>query len=250
MAHVLITGASSGIGAALAVEMARRGHDVGLVARRRDALDRVAEEVRSLGRRAVVAAADVTDRDAVRAAVARCEEELGPIDVAVANAGGGGKNPAAAFDALGATAVMRLNLDGALFLFEAVLPGMLARGRGHLVGVSSIAGHFGIPGAGVYSASKAALHRVLEAFAVELRSTGIAVTTVNPGFVDTPLVARNTNPMPFRWSADRAARVIATGIERRRRLVEFPLPLRLVAALGRRLPSPVVEWLLRFTRAK
>ncbi len=248
MAVVLITGASSGIGAGLAAELARRGHDIGLVARRADLLAEVAATVRAAGRRAVVAPADVTDRDALFAAVRSIEAELGPIDVAVANAGMGYPTPAAKLDGLKVTAMMRLNFDAVVYTFEAVLPAMVARGGGQIVAISSIASMVGLPSSGTYSASKAAVSTLMQSFGAELRPKGVAVTTVHPGFVETPLTAKNKHPMPFIWTCDRACRVIADGIERRRVLVSFPWQLTMVLGIVRLLPASWAEAALRYAR--
>jgi len=245
LGHVLLTGASSGIGAALAVELARRGHDLSLIARRAELLDEVAAQVRAAGRRAAVATVDVTDRAAMQQAIQELVAELGPVDIAIANAGAGGDTPAAKLDAERVSAMFRLNVDGVVHTFAPVLPPMVARGSGQIVAIASIAGLIGLPGAGSYSATKAAIQTLMDAFSVELRPRGVAVTTVNPGFVRTPLTDKNKFPMPFMWEVDRAARRIADGIERRRRRVEFPWQLSWAVRLGRLLPAPLREALLR-----
>lgn len=248
MAHVLLTGASSGIGAALAVELARRGHDLSLIARRVDKLDEVAAQVRAQGRRAAVAPVDVTDRQAMETAIAALVAELGPVDIAIANAGAGGDTRATALDAEAVSAMFRLNVDGVVHTFAPVLPAMAERGAGQIVAVASIAGHIGLSGAGAYSATKAAVQTLMHAFSTELRPKGIAVTTVNPGFVRTPLTDKNRFAMPLMWEVDRAARKIADGIERRRRVVEFPWQLSWLVRLGRALPAAWSEALIRAMR--
>ena len=245
MAHVLITGASSGLGEHLALELVRRGHAVSLLARRRDALDALAARITADGGRCAVAAADVTDASATADAIARCVEALGPVDIAVANAGGGGPVSADGFDLARATALLRLNIDGVLHTFAPVLPAMLARGSGQIVAVSSIAAWRGLPGGGLYSAAKAAVSTLMEAWSAELRHRGVAVTTIHPGFVRTPLTAKNKFSMPFLLEPDDAARRIADGIEARRRSVNFPAPMVLLMAVVRRLPAGLFEWLTR-----
>jgi short-subunit dehydrogenase len=241
MAHVLITGASTGLGRALAVEFGRRGHSLGLVARRGDLLEAVASEVRAAGGRAASATADVTDRRALQAAVASLVEALGPVDILIANAGAGGPTPATKIDAERICAMMRLNYDGVVYAVEAALPDMLRRGAGQIVAVSSVAGWRGLPASGAYSASKAAVSTLMESFGIELRSRGIAVTTVHPGFVKTPLTAKNRFPMPFLLEADRAARIMVDGILARRRTVDFPFRMVLLMGFVRRLPAAVYE---------
>ncbi len=241
--NVLITGASGGLGAALAVELGRGGHAVGLLARRRSELDAVAERVVAAGGTAAVAPVDVTDRDAVVAAVADLEARIGPTDIAVANAGVGRPTPAKKLDASHVAWIFRLNVEGAANLFEATLPGMLARRSGQIVGVSSIAAWRGLPPSGAYSASKAALDVLMEAWAAELRGSGVCVTGVHPGFVRTPMTAANRFPMPFLMEADDAGRRMAAGILARRREVNVPLPMVALMRAVHWLPGSVYEWL-------
>lgn len=239
--HYLITGASSGLGEALGIELGQRRHAVGLIARREDELKRVAERVRLAGGKAAFAVADVTDPEAVAAAVRAIERELGPVDVAVANAGAGGPTPATAVDPQRISRMMRLNFDGVVHTFAAVLPDMIARKAGHLAVVSSVAGWRGLAGSGTYSATKAAVSTLLEAWAIELRPHGVAVTTIHPGFVRTPLTAKNRFPMPFLIDATAAARIMADGLERRRRYVNYPLRMALLMGLVRALPWWIYE---------
>jgi short-subunit dehydrogenase len=233
----VITGASSGIGAELARGLAAAGVPVGLVARRRDRLDALAAEISAAGGTAHVATADVAEPAQVRAAVAALADRLGPIDLLVANAGVGLASSALDFSAAPFERMVRVNLLGAAYAFEAVLPAMLERGRGHLVGVSSIAAYRGLPGSAGYSATKAALSSLLEGFRVELRRCGVAVTTVHPGFVRTEMTERAEDPQPFRMEVAPAARIILRGIAARRREVNFPLPLAGFMALARHWPN-------------
>jgi short-subunit dehydrogenase len=231
---VIITGASSGIGAALAVELARQRHArIGLVARRTQELGDVASQVRDAGGIALTVSADVVDAAAIAEAVRITTEQFGPIDIAVANAGIGTPMPMRRFDAEKTNQVMRVNWEGMVNLFAACVPQMVERGSGHLVGVSSIAGFRGLPGSGPYSASKAAMTTMMEAMRPELKTKGVAVTAVHPGYIKTPLTAKNKFPMPFLMELDDAARRIERGMRRRPRKIEFPLPM---------------VWLLKFAR--
>ncbi len=244
MAHYLITGASSGLGEALAVELGRRHHTVGLIARRGDRLEQVAQKVRLAGGTAAWQAADVTDRPGLTAAIRALEETLGPVDCCVANAGSGGSTPATDPDAERISAMMRLNFDGMVHTLAAVLPEMVARKGGHVAAVSSVAGWRGLAGSGTYSASKAAVSTLLEAWSIELRPHGVAVTTIHPGFVETPLTAKNRFPMPFLLDASTAARLMADGLERRRRYVNYPWRMAWLMAFVRALPWWLYEPLL------
>lgn len=242
---VVITGASSGLGEYLAVELGRRGHVVGLVARREVELERVAGLVRATGAKAAYAMADVTDGPALKAAIGRLAAEHGPVDILVANAGGDAFTPATRFDAAKFASVFRLNVDGVLNAFDAVLPAMLERRSGQIVAVSSMAARLGLSPSSAYSASKAAVSTLMEAFGVELPPYGIAVTTVHPGFVRTPLTAKNKHPMPFLVEPERAARLMADGILARRRRVDFPFMMNVITRLAAWLPAFVFEPLLR-----
>jgi short-subunit dehydrogenase len=243
--NIVITGASSGLGEVLAKELGRRGHNLGLVARRVENLKTLAAEIRAMGGQACVAAADVTDRLAIHAAIARIEGVFGPIDIAIANAGGGARTPATAFVAADVSRVFRLNVDGVANTFEAVLPSMLARGAGQIVAVSSLAAWRGLPPSTAYSASKIAVTTLLEGMRVELAPLGIAVTTIHPGFVKTPLTEKNEFGMPFLLEADDAARRMADGILARKREVNFPFQLTVLMRVVHWLPAPIFEYLAR-----
>lgn len=233
----LITGASTGIGAALALELARRGHRVGLIARRPELLAEVAASVRQAGGTAAVASCDVTDRAGLAEAVARLEAELGPCTLFVANAGIGLPTPAhkAPFDDI--ERILHVNVNGVLYSLAAVLPGMLERGAGHVVAVSSVAGFRGLPGSGGYSASKACVTALLESFRVDLRGRGIAVTAIHPGYIETPLTSKNKFKMPWLMKADRAASIIADGLERRKAEITFPWQMYLLMHFARLVPN-------------
>jgi short-subunit dehydrogenase len=240
--RALITGASSGIGLALARELAKRGYDLALLARRAELLEDAARELSKEGTKAVAIACDVVDADAVRDAVRSAEEQLGgPIDLAVANAGVSIPMHASAFNLAGAEQIIRVNVLGVMYLYAAVIPSMIERRSGQFVGIASVAGLRGLPGAGPYSASKAAVQAFLEAARIELVPYKVGVTTVNPGFIVTEMTAKNRFKMPFLMKVDRAARIIADGIERRARVVQFPLRMSLLMRLVRILPDALYE---------
>lgn len=234
--NAILTGASSGIGADLARELVQRGYRVGLVARRQEVLEERVRELESIGGTALALPADVTNQQAVAGLVERVRSEWGPLDLAIANAGIGIPTPARKFDTSDAISVMRTNVDGMLTLFGATIPEMVERGQGHFVGVASISSFRGVPGGSVYSASKAAMRAFLEAARVELRHSGVKVTIVNPGFIETPMTEKNRFRMPFLMKCDKAARIIADGIEREVPELNFPLPMVLLMRLMRILP--------------
>jgi short-subunit dehydrogenase len=228
MQRAIVTGASSGIGAEMARELSRRAYEVVLLARRLDLLEELAKELP----RATAIACDVTDSAAVRDAVSRS----GPFDVAIANAGVG-VTAWAAKSVADAELMMRVNYFGMLYLFDAVMPAMMERRSGHFAGIASLAGLRGLPTSAGYSASKAAMQAFLESARIELAPFNVHVTTVNPGFIVTPMTEKNKFKMPFLMKADRAARIIVDGIERGKRVVEFPRPMSLAMRFGRAMPS-------------
>ncbi len=236
----VITGASSGIGWALAKELAAQGARVGLIARRRDRLEALAAEIAKSGGTAALATADVSDRTQTLAAVAEVRDRLGPVDLLVANAGMGTPTALDPPNVPEVETMFRVNVLGMIYSIEAVLPEMLRRGRGHVAAVSSLAAYKGLPGESAYCASKAAINAYLEGLRIQLRRRNIAVTTICPGFVRTPM----TDAFPFRppWlmEADAAARRIAKALARRRKVYNFPLRTTLLVKLTRWLP----DWLV------
>jgi NADP-dependent 3-hydroxy acid dehydrogenase YdfG len=245
---VLITGASSGIGEALAIEYGSRGAHVALLARREDELARVAALVQARGGKATPIAVDVADPEAVFAAVKRAESALGGLDMVIANAGVGPSGHASRLRWADVARTVDVNVRGAMATLLAAVPIMLAQKHGHLVGVTSIAGKRALPQSGAYSASKAALSTFLETLRLDLSPAGIDVTDVQPGFVATPINAHSKRPMPFLWQVDKAARVIVNRLERAPAVVSFPWPLVVTTSFLRGLPAWVYDRLLRTAR--
>jgi short-subunit dehydrogenase len=241
----VITGASSGIGRSLARELAAQGAHVGLIARRRDQLETLAEEIRTAGGTAALVPADVGDRAQTVAAVRELAAKLGPVDLLVANAGVGAPTLLDPVNVPDIERMFRVNVLGMVYSFEAVLPDMLRRGRGHLAGVSSLAAYKGLPGESAYCASKAAMSSYLEGLRIQLRDRGIAVTTICPGFVRTPMTAVNDFHMPFLMEADEAARRIARALWRRRKVYNFPWPMLLLMRLTSWLPDWALMRMMR-----
>ena len=240
-ARVWLTGASSGIGEALVGPLVERGARLAISARRADRLEAIAADARRRGGDVRVYPVDVTDRAAVRQAVAAIESDLGGIDLAILNAGGHTPAGPVRFDGQQAVDTMTVNYFGVVYGIEAVVPGMLARKHGYIAGVASISGYRALPAAGAYGASKAALIHLLNSIRFDLEPSGIHITVINPGFIKTPLTDRNRFPMPFLMPVDEAAVRIVRGLEREQKEIHFPKPLSWTLKALRVLPYPVYE---------
>lgn len=235
-----LIGASSGIGAALADALARRGVRLAISARDEAALRRVAAATPGVTPMHVVPL-DVTDAAAFARGHEVASAALGGIDLLIYSAGTWARTSVHAYDTAAIEHAIAVNLTGLTRAVGLVLPEMRARGAGRIVGIASVAGYRGIPGAEGYSATKAGAIAFLEALRVDLAPRGIAVTTVNPGFVRTPLTDRNDFPMPFLMESEEAARRIVRGLERHDREIHFPLRLTLPMKLVRLLPAALYE---------
>jgi short-subunit dehydrogenase len=237
---VFITGASSGIGEALARFYASRGAALGLFARRADELARIA---RSLAPAHVLTyAGDVRDAPALAEAAKQFVANAGVPDVVIANAGVSTGTVTGQVDDLSAFGrVFDTNVLGIVNTFTPFIGAMRDRRDGALVGIASIAGFRGLPGSSAYSASKAAAIAYLESLRVELRGSGVTVVTVCPGYIATPMTAGNPYPMPFLMQPDVAARKIARAIAHRKRFYVLPWPMALAGRVLRVLPRPLYD---------
>jgi len=239
---VLITGASSGIGRGIAVHLARRGARLGLVARRASVLDEVINEIKGEGGSAEAIIADVQDADALKSGARRLTEVFGPIDVLIANAGVGTTTHASKLEPSEVEKVLQINVVGAANSVAAVLPAMLARASGQLVAISSLAAYRGVAKSGAYCASKAALSALFESLRIDLRDTGIAVTTIHPGFIKTPLTEGRAR-MPYLMELDYAVEKIISAIERRKKIYSFPWQLATIVRAGLIMPPAMYDWI-------
>jgi short-subunit dehydrogenase len=237
----IVTGASSGIGAALAHQLAAGGCRVGLIARRLDRLAALADAIEEAGGTAAIAAADVSDRAGVLDACAALRDELGPIDLLIANAGVGVPTTLDPVNTSDVEEMFRVNVLGVVYSIEAVLPEMLKRGSGHIAAVSSLAGFVGLPGESGYCATKAAVNTYLDGLRVHLRGRGVKVTTLCPGFVRTPMTAVNDFHMLWLLEADEAARRMVRALRRGCKVYRFPWQTSLLIRLAGWLP----DWALR-----
>jgi short-subunit dehydrogenase len=242
---VLLTGASSGIGRAMAVRLGAAGARVGLVARRQELLEELAATIRSAGGTAAAAPADVSVRAEMQAAARAIRTALGPIDLLIANAGVGTPTLLEPVNIGDVERMIQVNVLGTIYAIESALPEMLARKSGRLAAVSSLAAFKGLPGESAYCASKAAVNVYLEGLRIQLREHGIGVTVACPGFVATPMTAVNDFPMPFLMSADQAAAHVLWAIHKRKRLYRFPRRMSWLTRLLGWLPDWMVARSMR-----
>ncbi|MDQ6670688.1 MAG: SDR family NAD(P)-dependent oxidoreductase [Chloroflexota bacterium] len=246
-ARVWATGASSGIGEAVVAGLVRAGARVAITARGNDDLRRVAARYGTAERPVLALPADVTQPDAVKSVVARLESDWGGLDLAFFNAGTYRPVSGTAFAAEDVVETMRVNVFGAMFGAEAVLPGMLRQGRGRIAVTSSLVGLIPLPNAAAYGASKAALTYAFEALRFDLQPRGVGVTIIHPGFVRTPLTRANRFHMPALMDSDAAAAVILRGLAADQDEIDFPRWVAWTVKTIRRLPFPLYKHLVALT---
>jgi short-subunit dehydrogenase len=242
-AKVLLTGASSGIGWALAERLAEPGVAIGLVARRRERLDRLCGRLAGKSAQAFAYEADVRDAARMQQVIESFAAEAGGLTLVIANAGVSRSDNLEQGDAAGLSDLIATNVQGAINTLVPAVPHLIRGGGGQLVAVGSVAGFRGLPGKGAYCASKAALKTLLDGFRPALRRHGIHVTTICPGWVESEMTEDNPYPMPFLLKADRAAALIAGAIANRRRTYVFPWQMRLALPLLRLVPDFVLPGL-------
>ncbi|MCU1726223.1 SDR family NAD(P)-dependent oxidoreductase [Pseudomonas sp. 7P_10.2_Bac1] len=250
MKRIWLTGASSGIGAALAHILLNQGHCVAVSARNAQALERLKT---TFAQQVLLLPGDLTDPAQVRAMGEHIEQAWGHLDQVILNAGTCEYVDASRFEADMIERVMRTNVFSAAYCVEAALPLLRKARRPHLVAVCSSVTYLPLPRSEAYGASKAAMRYLFQSLRLDVAHEGIDVTLVSPGFVDTPLTRQNDFPMPMRWPVDKAAAYIAGRLEKRPLEIAFPgpfiaalrllaaLPQRLQWALGKRLARPATE---------
>jgi short-subunit dehydrogenase len=246
MQRIFLTGASSGLGRGLALELAGPDRALGLVARRSELLEELSRQLRARGSEALVLPADVSSTERMAQAAHEFLEWAGGVDLVLANAGIGEGRRSERVDAARVAQVFTVNVIGvANTLLPWVAP-MRAQGSGILAAVSSVAGFRALPGSVSYSASKAAVTTFVEGLRMELHGSGVHAMTLCPGFVRTPLTDKNDFSMPFLMDCERACRLMVRAIERRETTYVFPWQMRLASKLLRHGP----EWFVRRAAAR
>lgn len=237
---VIISGASSGLGRALAQHYAGLGATVGLIARRQDLLEILSAELSG----ASTYVADVRDALSIQAVAQDFMQRHGCPDIVIANAGiSRGTLTEYAEDSKVFEDILATNVTGMVNLFQPFIVAMQASGRGSLVGIASVAGYRGLPGGGAYSASKAAAISYLESLRVEMYGKGVSVITICPGYVVTPMTANNPYRMPFILTAEDAAGKIARVIGNKTLFAVIPWQMAIVARVLKLLPDFLYDWL-------
>lgn len=243
-----ITGAAGGLGSALARKLASSGVAVALSDRRAEPLEALARSINADGGNARTYLLDVAQPEAVHETMCAADDDLGGIDLIIANAGTNVERWSGDLTWQDYRAGAAVNLDGAVATLLALLPRLCERKRGHLVGISSLAQYRGLPGNAMYSATKAFLSTFLESLRADLHSVGVAVTDVRPGFVNTPMTDAASGPHPFLVERDRAAEIIVREIRKRRAVVAFPWQLAAITRCGLLLPAAIYDRIVNAAR--
>ena len=246
--HALVTGASSGIGRGLALALGKRGAHVVVAARRRERLDELVREIEAAGGRGEALLLDVSDGDATYEAVRAVDARL-PLDFVVANAGTGGITPGKKLEWSRVKTILETNLIGAAATLSGALPGMVERGDGRAVAVASVAGFRGLPRFAAYSASKAGLITLCESLRIDLHGTGVSLTTVCPGYVQTELLTPGKSH-PFVVSVDQAVDTILKAADAREAVCTFPAPIVAGMRAAQLMPRSLYEFIATRSKVK
>lgn len=239
---VLITGASSGIGKALAYSLSREGAYLVLAARRIELLEQIKNQIPG-NSPLLLLKCDVSKKEEVAESYKRIVERFGSVDIAILNAGAGHYMNAKNYNSAFAEEIYGANLFGVIYWIEQILPEFIKKGNGIIAGVSSLADNRGYSGSSFYSSSKAALTNYLEGLRIELSQYGIKVITIRPGFVETPMTGSNRFHMPFLLKAEKTAEIIIEGIKKGKRIIQFPRPMVWLTNIVGLLPGRLYEFL-------
>ncbi len=241
--QILITGASTGIGKALALKYGNKENTLWLMARSTDKLDKIVSEIKNNGGNAKSIPCDLTNTNLLIENSKEIEKLSGGIDLLIVNAGYSSRLFYYGNDNIEeAQKMINLNFSAAIIMIEYFVQQMIRRNNGHIVGISSIAGFRGLPNAGIYSATKAGLATYLEGLRVSLGNYKIDITDIRPGFVDTPMTQAKNNPKPFLTTPEDAAKMITKAINKRKKRFTFPKPMIFVGWVARHIPNFIFDY--------
>jgi short-subunit dehydrogenase len=243
---VVLTGASSGIGYSLAKLLPKENCDIALISRRQDLLNNIIIQFKKDGSKLFAYKCDVGNIDEVKNTFNQIKNDFGKIDIVILNAGTSSRTDIKNYSSSAAKEIFETNTLGIVNCVEQVLPDFINRKDGMIVGVSSLAESRGFPGSGFYNASKSAASLMLESLRIELKPYNIKVITVKPGFVKTPMTDKNEFHMPFLMNADKAAKIILSGIKKEKRIIQFPL----LTVLGSKLTKIIPDFLFDYLTSK
>jgi short-subunit dehydrogenase len=247
---ILLTGASSGIGKAVAQKLLNENCRLALIARRNEQVKEYVDTEADKKNQPLIIKCDVSKKDDVAAAYKLIKEKFGNIDIAILNAGIGHTVTPETFNSVYAEQTFGANMFGIIYWAEQILPEFLKSRQGIIAAVSSLADNRGFSGSGFYCASKAAASIFLEGLRVELKRFGVKVITIKPGFVKTPMTAQNKFDMPFLLSPERAAQYIIDGIKKEKRVIQFPWQTVFLTKLVGLLPGNFYEYLVSRVKTK
>lgn len=245
--NILITGASTGIGKGLVIELAKQNNLI-ICARSVDKLEKLRDELNNC--EVFPLYCDVTDKNSVAEAYKSAIEKFGHIDLAILNSGVGHEITPENYSSEWAEKIINTNFLGVIYWIEQLLPDMMKRKSGYIAGVSSLADNRGFSGSGFYCSSKAALTIYLEGLRIELKKYGIIVSNIRPGFVKTPMTDKNKFHMPFLMDIYKAAKKIKKGIEKEKNIIQFPFPTVFLTRLVGLFPQTIYEFLAGFDKRK
>jgi short-subunit dehydrogenase len=240
--NILITGGSSGIGYQLAKDFAKEGANLALLARRKNILNDLAEELKSCHSKIITAHCDVTTKESVKTAFDFVKKEFGNIDIAILNSGTSYRMNIEDFNADQLKDTFNVNLMGVVNCLNELIPDFIKRKNGVIAGVSSLAEVRGFPRSAAYCSSKAAASIFLESIRIELKKYNVKVITVKPGFIKTPMTEKNEFYMPFYMGVEKASKTILKGIRKEKSIIQFPLPTVLGAKLLKFLPDKLFDY--------
>jgi short-subunit dehydrogenase len=241
--NIIITGASTGIGNAIVRELSKSRCNLFILARRIELLEEIKDSLKNNPAKIYCIKNDVGDKSSVEHAYKKIIETAGNIDIAILNSGVGYRMTVEEYDSTLALKTFNTNFMGLVYWIEQLLPMFIKNKNGIIAGVSSLADNRGFSGSGFYCASKAAASIYLEGMRVELIKYGVKVITIKPGFVKTPMTDVNEFKMPFLMPAEKAAKIIVSGIKKEKRIIQFPLPTVIGSKLIGMLPDLIYDFL-------